>query len=93
MRTVKQEAAFKKGLKREMGGKYRDIIEEELPVVVAKLAEDIALPDKYKDHALTGDWFGHRDCHLRPDLVLIYLKTDDNKLCLVGLGSHSEIFG
>ena len=93
MRSVKQETAFKKDLKSEMAGKYRAAIEEELPSLVDKLAKDIALPDKYKDHALTGDWLGHRDCHLRPDLVLIYLKTDDNKLYLVRLGSHSEVFG
>ena len=92
MRTVKQETAFKKDLKREMSGRYRGVIEEELPEIVEKLAKDIPLPSKYKDHALSGKWIHHRDCHLRADLVLIYLKTDDNKLFLVRLGSHSEVF-
>ena len=77
MRSVKQETAFKKDLKREMAGRYRDIIEEELPEIVKRLAKDIALPSKYKDHALTGNWLGHRDCHIRPDLVLIYMKIGD----------------
>ena len=92
MRIVKQETAFKKDLKREMAGRFKNVIEEELPEIIHKLANDIPLPNKYKDHALTGNWLGHRDCHLRPDLVLIYLKTDDNKLYLARLGSHSEVF-
>ena len=101
MRSVKQETAFKKDLKREMSGKYRDIIEEELPGVVKELTKDIALPSKYKDHALIGNWLGHRDCHIRPDLALIYMKigetteSDEEKsgeLRLVRLGNHSELF-
>ncbi len=48
------------------------------------------LPTHYKDHALTGNWSDYRDCHLSPDLVLIY-KFDDDTLTLVRLGSHSEL--
>jgi mRNA interferase YafQ len=44
------------------------------------------------DHPLSGDWAGYRDCHLKPDLQLIYKKTDDNVLRLARLGSHSELF-
>jgi mRNA interferase YafQ len=40
---------------------------------------------------LTGEWQDHRDCHIRPDLVLIYRKPDDEVLELVRLGSHSEL--
>ena len=42
-------------------------------------------------HALTGDWKDHRDCHVKPDLVLIYQKPDADVLRLVRLGSHSEL--
>jgi mRNA interferase YafQ len=56
------------------------------------LAADEPLPQRYFDHALTGEWKEFRDCHLRPDLVLIYRKPgDDGSLELVRLGSHSEL--
>ncbi|WP_434735895.1 type II toxin-antitoxin system YafQ family toxin [Candidatus Accumulibacter meliphilus] len=47
--------------------------------------------DKRHDHSLSGDWMDHRDCHVKPDLVLIYRKPDDNVLQLVRLGSYSEL--
>jgi mRNA interferase YafQ len=53
--------------------------------------QDRALAAKYRDHALTGDWREFRDCHIRPDLVLIYRKSDPDTLQLVCLGSHSEL--
>ncbi len=58
--------------------------------VTYKLLNDTPLPTKYNDHPLTGDWKEHRDCHIRPDLVLIY-KKQDNDLILVRLGTHSEL--
>lgn len=50
------------------------------------------LPEKYKDHSLTGNWNGYRDCHTKNDLVLIY-KCHDENVFLARLGSHSELFG
>lgn len=55
------------------------------------LANDALLALRYRDHALTGDWKDHRDCHVKPDLVLIYRKPDDATLQLVRLGSHAEL--
>ncbi len=55
------------------------------------LAKDEPLAEKHRDHALTGDWKDHRDCHIKPDLVLIYRKPNDAVLQLVRLGSHSEL--
>ncbi|MFZ9611571.1 MAG: type II toxin-antitoxin system YafQ family toxin [Methylococcales bacterium] len=46
---------------------------------------------KHRDHSLTGDWKDHRDCHVKPDLVLIYRKPNDEVLQLVRLGSHAEL--
>jgi mRNA interferase YafQ len=54
---------------------------------------DEELPEKYHDHALSGDWFGYRECHVKPDLLLIYKKPDDKVLRLARLGSHSGLFG
>jgi mRNA interferase YafQ len=56
-----------------------------------KLANDEALPERFRDHALSGEWKDHRDCHIKPDLVLIYRIPDDEVLQLVRLGSHSEL--
>lgn len=50
------------------------------------------LPAQYKDHGLTGNWQGFRDCHIKNDLVLIY-TYEAQQLVLVRLGSHSELFG
>lgn len=59
--------------------------------VVDLLAADKLLPRRNVDHPLTGEWSDHRDCHIRPDLILIYRKPDDASLELVRLGSHSEL--
>ena len=60
--------------------------------VLACLCRQEILPVKYKDHALTGNWIGWRDCHVANDLVLIY-KIDDGVLNLARLNSHAEVFG
>jgi mRNA interferase YafQ len=49
------------------------------------------LPRRYFDHPLGGEWSDHRDCHIRPDLILIYRKPDATSLELVRLCSHSEL--
>jgi mRNA interferase YafQ len=59
--------------------------------VLKLLANDSALEARCRDHALTGNWSDHRDCHVKPDLVLIYRRPDANALQLVRLGSHSEL--
>jgi mRNA interferase YafQ len=49
------------------------------------------LAEKYRDHPLSGDYLGYRECHIRPDVLLIY-KTYGNTLYLARIGSHSELF-
>jgi mRNA interferase YafQ len=61
--------------------------------VVALPITDQDLPDQYRDHALIGDWAGYRECHLKPDLLLIYRKPDVETLRLARLGSHGDLFG
>ena len=64
--------------------------------VVQALANDLALQLQQHDHDLTGNWIGYRECHLKPDLLLIYKKQNTDKggfLQLTRLGSHSELFG
>jgi mRNA interferase YafQ len=62
-----------------------------LKVILKLLVDDDPLPPKYHDHPLEGQWNDHRDCHVKPDLVLIYHKPDDVTLQLVRLGSHREL--
>jgi mRNA interferase YafQ len=59
--------------------------------VVNLLAADKPLPPNKRDHSLLGNWVDYRNCHIKPDLILIYRKTDDDHLELVRLGSHSEL--
>jgi mRNA interferase YafQ len=59
--------------------------------VVNLLIVDAPLPRRNLDHPLAGEWSDHRDCHIRPDLILIYRKPDEERLELVRLGSHSEL--
>ena len=61
--------------------------------VVTLLAQDKPLPNNLRDHALVGDWHGYRECHLKPDLLLIYRIEGTDILRLARLGSHAELFG
>lgn len=91
MRAINQTAQFKRDLKREAKGMHRAMLAKEFTQIVKSLALDESLPEKYRDHALSGDWRDHRDCHIKPDLVLIYCRPDEETLQLVRLGSHSEL--
>jgi mRNA interferase YafQ len=91
MRIVERTGQFKRDYKRETKGPHRAALESDFIEVLTALANDQQLADKHRDHALTGEWKDHRDCHIRPDLVLIYRKPDDVVLQLVRLGSHSEL--
>jgi len=59
--------------------------------IVEKLANDNPLEARYCDHPLSNNWKDHRDCHIRPDLILIYRKQTDTVLQLVRIGSHSDL--
>jgi len=61
---------------------------------VARLAEDAILEPKYKDHALVGNFAGCRECHIKPNLLLVYKITEDIlELALIEVGNHAELFG
>ena len=91
MRIVKYTSRFKRDYRREKSGQHGRKLDNLLREVVDILAADETLPRRNFDHSLTGEWNDHRDCHIRPDLVLIYRKPDDTSLELVRLGSHSEL--
>ena len=88
---VKPTTQFKKDFKLAM---KRSMKSELLEEVIAMLAMGETLPDKHKDHALTGNWVGHRECHILPDWLLIYRIEDEVLvLTLARTGTHSDLFG
>jgi mRNA interferase YafQ len=91
MRTIEHTSQFKRDYKRESKGHYRHVLETELRQIVAALAIDQPLEPRHRDHALTGGWNGYRDCHVRPDFVLIYRLIGTDRLALARLGSHSAL--
>jgi mRNA interferase YafQ len=91
MREIERTTQFKRDFKREMKGRHRATLETTLAGVLRDLAADIPLAEKHRDHSLSGKWSGFRDCHVKPDLVLVYEKPDEETLRLVRLGSHSEL--
>lgn len=91
MRRISRTGRFKRDYKRLKVAPLGAKLDGLLGGAFAALAADIPLPERFHDHALVGEWKDHRDCHIRPDLVLIYRKPDDETLELVRLGSHSEL--
>ncbi|MFT8736824.1 MAG: type II toxin-antitoxin system YafQ family toxin [Zymomonas mobilis] len=89
MRKVVLERQFKKDAKKN----FLELVTPGWAEILNCLCQDLKLPEKYKDHALSGNWLGFRDCHVKPDLVLIYMKNGDEYVQLIRLGSHSELFG
>lgn len=89
MLTIKYQTAFKKDYKRiKKSGYNLDLLKE----VVDTLAEGKQLDKKYKDHGLSGEWKGFRECHITPDWLLIYrIDKDELILFLTRTGSHAEI--
>ena len=88
--TVKTTTLFKKDFKLAM---KRGLNVELLENIIALLAMGEPLPAKNKDHALTGNWVGIRECHILPDWLLIYRVEDDVLvLTLARTGTHSDLF-
>ena len=75
-------------MKRSPNAKQNEQLLEE---TILNIALGNPLSERLRDHALTGNWIDHRECHLRPDLLLIYRLLDNDFLELVRLGSHSEL--
>ena len=87
---VKYTSRFKKDYRLL---KKRGYDMDKLLNVVDMLREGRELPAEYKDHPLRGDYVGHRDCHIEPDWVLIYFKSESTLvLSLTRTGTHSDVF-
>ena len=61
--------------------------------VIVMLANGRSLPEKYRDHALSGNRKGQRDCHIRPDWLLVWQQNDKELVLLfTNTGTHSDLF-
>ena len=89
MLKIKVHNRFKKDLKL-MAKRGHD--EEKLWQVVELLANETPLPPKNRDHALTGNYTGCRECHIEPDWLLVYeVQNEELVLILIRTGSHSDL--
>ena len=92
MRAIETATVFRKELKKlRLQADYANL-DELLEAVLGLLIIDKPLPIKNRDHALIGPYKGFRDCHIKPDLILIYSKPDKKTLWLARIGMHSERF-
>lgn len=90
MRAIQYEKSFKKDFKKviKQGKK-----ESDFKKIVTLLVNELPIPDRYRDHSLTGNYVGHRELHINPDWLLIYKISDDELLLtLTRTGSHSDLF-
>lgn len=87
---VKPTTQFKKDYKLAMKRGFKiELLED----VVDKLAMGEQLPERNKDHALSGGWIGYRECHTQPDWLLVYrIDNDILVLTLTRTGTHSDLF-
>ncbi|MDI9350210.1 MAG: type II toxin-antitoxin system YafQ family toxin [Candidatus Symbiobacter sp.] len=91
MRKIKHSPNFKRDYKNLTERVGKELLTRLLESVVVPLSQDIPLDPRFHDHKLKGKLSGFRECHIRPDLLLIYEKTDDGRLVLHRLGSHSKL--
>ena len=90
MRQLVQSSQFKKDFKKASKNPYWK--KEDILQVVELLAKDIPLPERFKDHVLIGNYAHCRECHIKPDWLLIYSKEGEDILNLIRTGTHSELF-
>ncbi len=90
MYEIVRSTKFKRDVKRAQKQQKKM---DKLRTVLNLLIEGQDLPVKNKDHFLSGNWSGYRECHIEPDWLLIYRTNEKEKLLeLVRLGSHSDLF-
>jgi mRNA interferase YafQ len=85
---------FLKDVERDrVSGRYKKHDFDTLKQIISSLLEQKMLDKKLKDHALKGNWQGYRECHIKPDWLLVY-RVDEEKavLNLARLGTHNQIF-
>lgn len=85
MRKIRWSKSFKRDFKKNI------MFDKDFVEALWKLSNDKSLPNRFHDHQLSGSLKDFRDCHIKPDLILLYRKPDNDTLELVRLASHSEL--
>lgn len=78
--------------KRDVKKQWQILLSNDWITVAGCLMNGESMPEQYRDHGLTGNYHGYRECHIKPDMLLIY-RQDGDAICLFRLGTHSELFG
>ena len=90
MLSIKYVTRFKKDLKRYQ---HHLSVLRELNDILKLLMAEKPLPEKYRDHSLSGGYVGMRECHVKPDVLLVYwIDKENKKLIVERLCSHAELF-
>lgn len=92
MLEIQKSHQFKKDFRREITNAQQKNLLREFEKLIQLLQAQIPLPPRYRLHRLKGEYLGYMECHLRPDLLMIFRVSDGKFLQLVRLGSHSELF-
>ena len=88
--TIKYTSQFKKDYKL---AKRRGLNLSLLKKIISQLANGVQLDEKYRDHDLSGDWKGHRECHIQPDWLLVWQQNDTELILLfTNTGTHADLF-
>lgn len=90
MKTIGYTTAFHRDCRRITKGLGADAVDEALQII-ERLAAGETLPTRFRDHRLRGQWKDCRECHIRPDLVLIYRRSGSQHLEVLRLGSHGQL--
>lgn len=88
MLKIRNSVKFKKDLKKF---EHQQKVLDELNDVLELLVKEVPLDKKYRNHPLSGNWIERRECHIKPNVLLIYMVNEEN-LFLERIGSHSELF-
>jgi len=89
MRRVILTTRFEKDVKRL---KKRSFEMTKLSEIMKRLARDEVLEEKFRDHALRGNYFGTRECHIAPDWLLVYRLVDEIEIEMIRTGTHADLF-
>ena len=87
--VIRQSTRFRRDVKR-LKRQGKDL--SELKTIIEMLVRQEPLPERCRDHSLVGNWSGFRECHIRPDWLLIY-RVEGEELQLARTGSHADLFG
>ena len=91
MLEIFESSAFKKDHKRESKNSHNKDVDQRIVEILSLISKGVVLPSQYRLHKLRGPYSGFLECHVKPDLLMIF-RLQGNSVYLLRLGSHSELF-